>query len=80
MPARKSITKSEVKANRGRGSRVGVAASVTLSSVLGVFAQSDAAASDGVEPIDLQSPPKREWACSHSAELRQRYRIRGRRW
>jgi len=54
----------KAKAKRNRGSRVAVAASVTISSALGVFSQSAAFASDGVGAMDLQSAPKREWAAS----------------
>ena len=65
MITRKSITKSEGKANRNRGSRVAVAASVTISSALGVFSQSGALASDDVaEQQTGPSAPKREWAAS----------------
>jgi len=64
MLARKSITKLEAKANRNRGSRVAVAAGVTISSALGVLSHSGAFAADGVGATDLQSAPKREWAVS----------------
>jgi hypothetical protein len=54
----------KAKAKRNRGSRVAIAASVTISSALGVLSQSGAFASDGVGVTDLQSAPKREWAAS----------------
>jgi hypothetical protein len=53
MIPRKSITKSEGKANRNRGSCVAVAASVTMSSALGVFSQSGALAADNVAAFCL---------------------------
>jgi len=64
MITRKSIKKSEGKANRNRGSRVAVAASVTISSALGVFSQSGALAADNVADNNGPSAPKREWAAS----------------
>ena len=64
MLARKYITKSGAKANRNQCSRVAVAASVTISSALGVFSQSGAFASDGVGAMGLQSASEREWAAS----------------
>jgi hypothetical protein len=68
MLARKSITRSEdaitAKANRNRGSRVAVAASVTMSSALGVFSQPGALAADNVADNNGPSEPKREWAAS----------------
>ena len=64
MITRKSITKSEGKANRNRGSRVAVAASVTLSSALGVFSQSGALAADNVGGNNGPGAPRREWAAS----------------
>ena len=54
----------KAKANRNRSSRVAGAVSITISSVLGVFSQSDALASNGVGAMDLQSASKREWAAS----------------
>lgn len=68
MNARRTITKSEAKANRNCGSHVAVAASVTISSALGIFSNSGALASDDVGTTDLPGAPRREWACSHSAE------------
>ena len=52
------------KVKRNRGSRIAVAASVTISSALGILSQSDAFASEAVGAMDLQSAPKREWAVS----------------
>jgi len=64
MITHKSITKSEGKANRNRGSRVAVAASITISSALEFFSQSSALASDSFGSADKPSAPKREWAAS----------------
>ena len=67
-PAQSMKTRPEdaisTKRIRNRGSRVVFAASVTISGALGVWSQSGALASDAVEPIDLQSAPRREWAVS----------------
>jgi len=64
MITRKSITKSEGKANRNRGSRIAVAASITISSALEFFSQSSALASDSFGSTEKPSAPKREWAAS----------------
>lgn len=47
-----------------RGSRVAIAASVTMSGALGVFSPSGAFASDGAGTTNLLSAPSREWAVS----------------
>jgi hypothetical protein len=64
MITRKSITKSEGKANRNPGSPVAVTASVTISSALGIFSQSGALASDNVVGNNGPNVPKRERAVS----------------
>jgi lipid A 3-O-deacylase len=64
MITRKSITKSEMKANRNRRSRAAVAAGVTLSCALGAFASSVAFASEDIRYMDFRGAPEREWAAS----------------
>jgi lipid A 3-O-deacylase len=64
MITRKSITKSEAKVNRNRGSRVAGAAGYALMGAVGAFTHSGAFASDGVGSPDLLRAPKREWAVS----------------
>jgi hypothetical protein len=54
----------KAKTNRNRASHFAVAASVTISSVLGMFSPSSAFADDGVGAMDLQSASEREWAAS----------------
>jgi lipid A 3-O-deacylase len=60
----KSITKSEAKANRKRGSRVVGTAAYALVGAVGAFAHSSAFASDGVGATNVLSAPKREWVAS----------------
>jgi hypothetical protein len=60
MIPRKSITKSEGKANRNGGSCVAVAASVTMSSALGVFSQSGALAAENVADNNGSGAPNRQ--------------------
>jgi hypothetical protein len=52
------------KGGQKRGSRIAVAAGVSISSALGLLAPSDAFAADGVAPTVLTSAPQREWTVS----------------
>ncbi len=64
FPSYTTLSHHTTKVNPNRGWRLAVATSVTISSALGVFAQSGRLDSETAAPKDLLDTPRREWAAS----------------